>query len=58
MHSQMQEFIQKASILIEALPYIREFDGKTVVIKYGGAAMENATLRKSVAEDITLMKYV
>ncbi|MBP7431411.1 MAG: acetylglutamate kinase [Candidatus Hydrogenedentes bacterium] len=54
----MQEFIQKASILIEALPYIREFDGKTVVIKYGGAAMENATLRKSVAEDITLMKYV
>jgi len=58
MHSQMQEFIQKASIRIEALPYIREFDGKTVVIKYGGAAMENATLRKSVAEDITLMKYV
>ena len=58
MHSQMQEFIQKASILIEALSYIREFDGKTVVIKYGGAAMENATLRKSVAEDITLMKYV
>lgn len=58
MHSQMHEFIQKASILIEALPYIREFDGKTVVIKYGGAAMENATLRKSVAEDITLMKYV
>ncbi len=58
MHGQMQEFIQKASTLIEALPYIREFDGKTVVIKYGGAAMENPTLRKSVAEDITLMKYV
>ncbi|HPK00011.1 MAG TPA: acetylglutamate kinase [Candidatus Hydrogenedentes bacterium] len=58
MQSKMSEFIQKASILIEALPYIREFDGKTVVIKYGGAAMENATLRKSVAEDITLMKYV
>ena len=58
MHGQMQEFIQKASTLIEALPYIREFDGKTVVIKYGGAAMENPTLRKSVAEDITLMKFV
>lgn len=57
-HGQMQEFIQKASILIEALPYIRDFDGKTVVIKYGGAAMENPTLRKSVAEDITLMKFV
>ncbi|HOD49768.1 MAG TPA: acetylglutamate kinase [Candidatus Hydrogenedentes bacterium] len=54
----MEEFIQKASTLIEALPYIREFDGKTVVIKYGGAAMENPTLRKSVAEDITLMKFV
>jgi acetylglutamate kinase len=58
MDGQMQEFIQKASTLIEALPYIREFDGKTVVIKYGGAAMENPTLRKSVAEDITLMKFV
>ncbi len=58
MHGQMEEFIQKASTLIEALPYIREFDGKTVVIKYGGAAMENPTLRKSVAEDITLMKFV
>lgn len=54
----MEEFIQKAATLIEALPYIREFEGKTVVIKYGGAAMTDPQLRKSVAEDITLMRYV
>ncbi|MBN2308981.1 MAG: acetylglutamate kinase [Candidatus Hydrogenedentes bacterium] len=54
----MQEFIQKADVLIEALPYIREFDGKTVVIKYGGAAMQEPALRRSTAEDIVLMKYV
>jgi len=55
---QYQEFIQKAATLVEALPYIREFEGKTVVIKYGGAAMENERLRESTAEDIVLMKYV
>jgi acetylglutamate kinase len=54
----MQEFIEKASVLIEALPYMREFEGKTVVIKYGGAAMLDPELRRSTAEDITLMKYV
>ena len=54
----MQEFIQKAAILVEALPYIREFNGKTVVIKYGGSAMENPELRQTTAEDIVLMKYV
>lgn len=58
MMKQMQEYIHKAATLIEALPYIREFEGKTVVIKYGGAAMENPVLRQSTAEDITLMKYV
>ena len=47
-----------AATLVEALPYIREFEGKTVVIKYGGSAMDNPTLRRSTAEDITLMKYV
>ena len=55
---QYQQFIQKAATLVEALPYIREFEGKTVVIKYGGAAMENERLRESTAEDIVLMKYV
>lgn len=58
MQRQFEEFIQKAAVLIEALPYIRDFEGKTIVIKYGGSAMENATLRRSTAEDITLMKYV
>lgn len=55
---QYGEFIQKAATLVEALPYIREFEGKTVVIKYGGAAMENPRLRESTTEDIVLMKYV
>ncbi|MBI2423190.1 MAG: acetylglutamate kinase [Candidatus Hydrogenedentes bacterium] len=54
----MQEFISKAQTLIEALPYIRDFVGKTVVIKYGGAAMLDPELRKSTADDIVLMKYV
>lgn len=54
----MEQSIQKAGVLIEALPYMREFFSKTVVIKYGGAAMLDPELRKSTAEDITLMKYV
>lgn len=54
----MQESIEKAAVLIEALPYIRDFKGKTVVIKYGGAAMLDPELRRSAAEDIVLMKYV
>lgn len=54
----MEQSIQKAGVLIEALPYMREFFGKTVVIKYGGAAMLDPELRRSTAEDITLMKYV
>ncbi|HVR05152.1 MAG TPA: acetylglutamate kinase [Solirubrobacteraceae bacterium] len=44
--------------LLEALPYIREFHGKTVVIKYGGAAMEDRTLREEFARDVVLLKYV
>ena len=54
----MEESIQKAAVLIEALPYIREFEGKTVVIKYGGAAMLDPELRRSTAQDVVLMKYV
>ncbi len=54
----MEEYIQKAAVLIEALPYIREFEGKTVVIKYGGAAMLDPALRRSTATDVVLMKYV
>jgi acetylglutamate kinase len=44
--------------LLEALPYIRDFHGKTVVIKYGGAAMEDAALREEFARDVVLLKYV
>src|SRR5215212_1823948 len=44
--------------LLEALPYIREFHGTTVVIKYGGAAMEDPQLREDFARDVVLLKYV
>ena len=44
--------------LLEALPYIREFHGSTVVIKYGGAAMTDATLKEEFARDVVLLKYV
>lgn len=50
--------IQQANILIEALPYIRQFSGKTIVVKYGGHAMTDETLRQSFARDIVLLKYV
>lgn len=49
---------EKAEILIEALPYIKEFYGRLVVIKYGGAAMVDCDLKKKVMQDIVLMKYV
>jgi len=52
------EFINKAEILIEALPYIQSLSGKTVVIKYGGNAMINEELKSSVMDDITLLKFV
>ena len=47
-----------ATTLLEALPYIREFHGRTVVVKYGGAAMEDPSLREEFARDIVLLKYV
>lgn len=50
--------IKKANILIEALPYIQKLAGKTVVIKYGGNAMINEELKKSVMDDILLLKYI
>ncbi len=54
----MNRLIKKANILIEALPYIRTFRGKTVVIKYGGHAMTETALKERFAEDIVLLKYV
>lgn len=50
--------IEKAQILIEALPYIQRLSGKTVVIKYGGNAMKSPQLTKTIMEDVTLLKYV
>ncbi len=55
---EMKPFIDKAKILIEALPYIQRFYGKTVVIKYGGNAMINDELKNKVMEDVTLLKYI
>ena len=49
---------EKAAILVEALPYIKKFYGKTVVIKYGGHAMTDNELKKAVLTDVVLMKYV
>ena len=54
----MQNKVDKATILIEALPYIRKLRGQTIVIKYGGNAMVNEDLKQSVMEDITLLKYI
>jgi len=50
--------VRDVATLLEALPYIREFHGKTVVIKYGGAAMTDAALKEEFARDVVLLKYV
>lgn len=53
-----KEEIEKANVLVEALPYIKRFSGKIVVIKYGGKAMENEQIKSLIMQDIVLMKYV
>ena len=58
MEFDINKLIEKAGILIEALPYIQRLWGKTVVIKYGGHAMINDDLKHSVMEDITLLKFI
>ena len=55
---QMQEYIDKAKILIEALPFIKRFYDKTVVIKYGGSALINPKIKETLIKDIALMKLV
>src|ERR1700693_6515238 len=50
--------VQRAEVLLEALPYIRALQGKTLVIKYGGAAMEQADLKEQFAKDVLLLKLV
>ena len=54
----MDKLIKKADILIESLPYIRNFAGKTIVIKFGGSAMVAEELKEGFAEDVVLLKYV
>ena len=53
----MEKRIQKAEILLEALPFIKNFHGKTIVIKYGGNAMSSDQLKEGFAQDIVMMKY-
>ncbi|MDE7434486.1 MAG: acetylglutamate kinase [Lachnospiraceae bacterium] len=54
----VQESMQKAEVLIEALPYIQRFNRKIIVVKYGGSAMVDEELKKSVIQDVTLLKLV
>ncbi len=54
----MELWIQKADVLVEALPYIRKFSGKKIVVKYGGSAMKDSALKKSVITDVALLKLV
>ncbi len=53
-----KHLIRRASTVMEALPYLMKFNGKTIVIKYGGAAMENPELKNAVMRDVVLLKYV
>ena len=53
-----EKLIRKAQTLIQALPYMQQFHGKTIVIKYGGNAMINEEIKNSVMEDITLLKFI
>lgn len=54
----MENWLQKAGVLIEALPYIQRFHGKTIVVKYGGSAMVDHQLKKNVIRDVALLKLV
>lgn len=54
----MEQYLERAHMLVEALPYIQRLFGKTIVIKYGGAAMMHDDLTQKIMEDITLLKFV
>ena len=58
MEAMMEMWLEKANVLIEALPYIQRFHGKTIVVKYGGSAMVDDELKKSVIRDVALLKLV
>ena len=57
-HDQRAEWLAKAGILTEALPYMRQHAGKVIVVKYGGHAMGDAALSEAFARDIVLLKQV
>ena len=56
MNENMQKYLDKAQVLIEALPYIQRFNRKIIVVKYGGSAMVDESLKRRVIEDVTLLK--
>ena len=56
MDKDMQQYLDKAEVLIEALPYIQRFNRKIIVVKYGGSAMIDEELQKKVIKDVTLLK--
>lgn len=58
MNSDMNKYLEKAEVLIEALPYIQRFNRRIIVVKYGGSAMVDEELKKHVIEDVTLLKLV
>ena len=58
MEKNIEKYLQKAEVLIEALPYIQKFNRKIIVVKYGGSAMSNEELQKNVIKDVTLLKLV
>ena len=55
---EMEKILEKAEVLVEALPYIQRFNRKIIVVKYGGSAMIDEELKKSVIQDVTLLKLV
>ena len=54
MEAMMEMWLEKANVLIEALPYIQRFHGKTIVVKYGGSAMVDDELKKSLIREVAL----
>lgn len=58
MNSEMDQVLAKAEVLIEALPYIQQFNRKVIVVKYGGSAMADEELQRNVIKDVTLLKLV
>jgi len=58
MNTDMQKFLDKAEVLIEAPPYIQRFNRKIIVVKYGGSAMLDEHLKEQVIQDVTLLKLV